>query len=148
VSWPLTRGATILLIGAALGGPACGGDAGKDRDRASTAVDTPAEAPAPAREPMTAGELSYCVEGAGARTARPGDQGDVEGARRELVIFWADTKHSADIYFSAGDAAAQGALEQLSGQRHVRRDRNVVIVPDADRPPDSVEALLIDDCIP
>jgi hypothetical protein len=97
---------------------------------------------------MTAGELSYCVEGAGARTAEPGDEGDVEGAKRELVISWADTKHSADIYFAADDAAARSTAEKLDGDRHARQDGNVIIVPDPDHPPDSVEALLIDDCIP
>jgi hypothetical protein len=148
VSPPLTRAAAIVLLGAAFGGPGCGGGDGDTGDGANTGVDTTAQPAAPGREAMTAGALKYCVEGAGAQAAKPADEGDVEGAKRELVISWPDTKHSADIYFTADDAEAQSAADKLDADRHARRDGNVIIVPDAGRPPDSVEALLIDDCIP
>jgi hypothetical protein len=131
-----------LTLAGALG--ACGGG---DK-QASTQAETRTQPSGPGRGSITAAALEYCVEGAGAQGEKVDDSGDVEGARRELVVSWPDTGHSADVYFAPDEAAAAEAARKLDAGLHARQDRNAIVVPSSDRAPDSLEALLIDDCIP
>ena len=138
----------ILALVAPAGLTACGGG-GSD-----SGADT--QAPASAGDRAAVAELKYCVEGAGASTAKPGQSipaigkapsgPDVPGAGRALVIYWADTKDSAQVYYAASPTAAEAAARRLGSA--VKQKDNLLIVPDADHPPTpDDEGLLLDDCL-
>lgn len=115
------------------------------------------DAPATPAERAAVGQLRYCFEGAGALTARPGEQmpeldrtpsaPEVDGAKRVLVAYWADTGNAAHLYYAADAAAAERAVEDLAAES-VEYRGNVIVVPDEDSPPSEDEALLASDCLP
>src|SRR3954452_14275036 len=136
-------GLPILTIAVMFAVAAWGGDDEAKRDKPRTEDRTPSAKP----QAFTAAELKYCVEGAGALAAKPGQPRDhVGGAQHELVVSWPDTKDSADIYFAPDDAAAQMAAREIGGD--ASQKSNVIVVPDSRHPPTADESLLIDDCIP
>jgi hypothetical protein len=101
-------------------------------------------------------EYKYCVEGAGAKTAEPGesipglgepDSGpDVSGARRGLVVYWGATGDFAQVYYADDEAAAEAAARKLGSE--VLQKGHVVVVPDSDHPPTpDDERLLLEDCL-
>ena len=140
----------VLLPAVILGMTGCGGGGDGDGATRTQAPTTPAERAAVA-------ELKYCFEGAGALTAKPGKTiaevgeihpaPEVKDAKHVLVIAWADTKHLANAYFAASDAAADSAAGELAAKPIARKGR-VLIAPDSDAPPSSDEALLASDCLP
>jgi hypothetical protein len=141
-SWMRVTGLWILLLAVASGLTACGGgdDAGKGTE-SRPAVSKSARA--------AVADLKYCVEGAGAHTAKPDEAHsvpEVKDAEPALVIFWTNTKNSADVYFAADDAAAEAAARRLGSD--VRQKGSLIIVPDPDHPPaPDDEGLLLDDCL-
>lgn len=112
--------------------------------------------------PSTPGErnavmqMTYCFEGAGALTAKPGEQipeldrapggPELDDAKLILVAYWADTGHAAHVYYAPDADAARRAAEgagsdaEWSGQ--------VIVVPDEKSPPSEDELLLATDCLP
>jgi hypothetical protein len=141
-SWMRVTGLGILLLTVASGLTACGGgdDAGNGGD-SRPAVSKSARA--------AVADLKYCVEGAGANTAKPDEAHpapEVKDAEPALVIFWVNTKDAADVYYMADDAAAEGAARRLGSG--VRQKGSLIIVPDPDHPPaPDDEGLLLDDCL-
>lgn len=144
----MLRGAFVIMIVAALGLGACGGGAS---DKSGSP-----QGPVSAGERAAVSELRFCVEGAGAKTAKPGvsipELGeapagpDVPGARRALVIYWPATKDSAQAYYADDQAVAEAAARKLGSD--VRRKDRLVVIPDADHPPTpGDEGLLLDDCL-
>jgi hypothetical protein len=139
-----------LLPAVVLGMAGCGGGGYGDGTTQTQAPTTPAERAAVA-------ELTYCFEGAGALTAKPGktipEVGEiraapaVKDAKHILVVAWPDTKHVADAYYATSDAAAGTVAGELAAKPIARKGR-VLIAPDPDAPPSSDEALLAADCLP
>jgi hypothetical protein len=126
---------------------ACG--EGDDSDKST-------EAPASAGERAAVAELKYCVEGAGAKTAKPGESipglgkapsgPDVPDATRALVIYWTDTKDLAHVYYAADEKVAKAAASRLGSD--VKQKGSLVVVPDSANPPmPDDEGLLLDDCL-
>ena len=131
----------------AFGVAGCGGDDGGSKQ----------SGPVTAGERDAVAQLTYCFEGAGALTAKPGAEiaeldrapgaPEADDAKRVLVVYWPDTAHAAHLYYSPDAAAAERAAEDLStdGLEH---KGNVIAVPDEEAPPSSDEALLVSDCLP
>jgi hypothetical protein len=99
--------------------------------------------------------MTYCFEGAGALTAKPGAQiaeldrapggPELDDAKRVLVAYWADTGDAAHIYYAPDADAAKKAAEQAGDADW---SDQVVVVPDEESPPSDDEALLASDCLP
>jgi hypothetical protein len=101
-------------------------------------------------------DLRDCLEGSTARTATPGEfvpelgdtpsGPDIANATRSLVVYWSDTKDSAEVYFASSEQAAADAVQDLGSG--VKQKGELIVVPDADHPPTpDDEQLLIDDCL-
>jgi hypothetical protein len=142
-----SRGLGLLTLVALLGLSACGGGGSGTGS---------AQAPASHAERAAIGEYRYCVEGAGAKTAKPGESipglgdtpsgPDVSGARRDLVVYWTASGDLAHVYYAEDDATAQAAAEELGSGVHQKG--RLVVVPDSDHPPTpDDEGLLLEDCL-
>jgi hypothetical protein len=132
----------VVLLAAVIGLAGCGGGGGS-------------QAPSSPGERAAVAQLKYCLEGAGAITAAPGNSipelgkapsgQDADGAKRVLVAAWRDTKHSADVYYADSDAAAAKAAGGL-GTGAESKGR-LVVAPGRESPASSDELLLLSDCL-
>jgi hypothetical protein len=147
------RWITVALLALGFAAGCGGGDSGGG------------DAPATPAERAAVGQLRYCFEGAGALTARPGEQipaldrtpsaPEADGAKRVLVAYWADTGDAAHIYYVSDAEAAEQVAGELServadelAQDGVEWSGGVIVVPDEESPPSEDEALLASDCLP
>jgi hypothetical protein len=133
------------LAALVLGMAGCGG--GGDGD----------SAPSTAGERNAVRQIKYCFEGAGALTAKPGDEipeldrapggPELDDAKRILVAYWADTGDAAHVYYAPDAESARRAAEDASTDG-AEWSGQVIVVPDGESPPSEDEFLLASDCLP